>query len=112
MFPKVLAAPTSTCTPNSPKDRINRTSYTPDVGIMMRHPAPCAIHHACRFSSRLRHILNHVEKGLMQFCKVSFLSRPIVHLRIDVNRVFAVPRWFHLIVPNSLKVGRLTTWPR
>ncbi len=43
----------------------------------------------------------------MQFSKVCFLRRPVVHFGIDIDGVFAIPGRKQLIVPDALQVGRL-----
>ena len=48
----------------------------------------------------------------MTFCKISNLSRPIIHLHIDIWGIFWIPgRILACIrIPDSLQVGWLCTW--
>src|SRR5688572_429759 len=105
----MLTCPRTASTPYAPKYRVYRTGYTPDVRVMVCHPSSCPIHNPCCFASRLRHIFNHAKKGLMQLREVCLFRRPVVHLSVDVDGVFAVPRRAHVRIPEPLKIGWLAT---
>ena len=47
----------------------------------------------------------------MQLSQIRGFGRPIVHLRIDVHGVFAVPWRKQMLIPDPLKVGRLSSRP-
>ena len=105
----MLAGPSAALTPDSPESTINRSGCTPDIGIVMRHPASCTIHFFCCLLPGNRHLFYHLQKWFMQFRKICFFCRPIIHFRIDVDGVLAIPWRTQFIVPDSLQVGRLTT---
>ena len=51
-------------------------------------------------------IIYQVKQWLMQLREIRDLGRPIVHLRVYVDRVLTVPRRLHLLVPLALKIRR------
>ena len=57
--------------------------------------------------SRLGQILQRVEQRLVTFRQVGHLGGPVVHLGVDVDRVFAFPRRLLRFVPQALQIGRL-----
>src|SRR5678815_2186982 len=107
MFPKMLAHPSTRGIKRTPVGAINSTCNTPYIRIMMRYPTSCAIHIFCRLLPRHGHVLYHLNKRFMQFCKICFFSRPVIHFSINVNGVLAVPWWIdpvsytHLTLPTS-----------
>ena len=112
MLPKVRAKPSATRHPHTRRSIIDGTGDAPEVGVVMQHPrrgVAHAIHHTCRIASRLAHFANQSEEGLVEFGEIADLRGPIVHLEVDVAGVFAVPRGEHLVVPDALQIGRLST---
>lgn len=69
---------------------------------MVRHPATTTIHHLCRLAPIRRQSFNVVEQRLMADREVASLGWPIVHLEVDVDGVFAAPRWPHAVIPEAL----------
>ena len=53
----------------------------------------------------LVNLADEFEQGLVQFRQVRHFRGPVVHLKIDVRGVFRVPRWEHLVVPDTLQIG-------
>src|SRR5690554_3989448 len=47
----------------------------------------------------------------MALRQVAHFSRPVIHLRIDVDRVVAAPRRAELVIPYALQICRLSTGP-
>ena len=94
---------------HAPLRSIHRTRYAPDIGIMMSHPATATIHFPSRLCSRYAQILNQRIQRLRGIGEIRYLGRPVVHLRIDVDGVFAVPRRISAVIPNTLQVCRLST---
>ena len=54
-------------------------------------------------------VVEELEQRLVELGKVGGLHRPVVHLRIDVDGIFTVPRCIFAVVPNALQVCRLST---
>ena len=102
--------PGSAIRKHAPLRTIHRTCYAPDIGVMMCHPATAAIHIPSRLCSRFAQILNQRIQRFRGVTEIRYLGRPVVHLRIDVDGVFAIPRRIFAIVPNTLQVCRLSTW--
>lgn len=58
--------------------------------------------------SRAGNFSNHVQQWFMALGKIAYLSGPIVHLSIDIGCIITVPRRLHPVIPDALKIGRLT----
>ena len=101
--------PGSAVREHAPLRTIHRTCYAPDIGVMMCHPATAAIHFPSRLCSRYTQILNQRIQRLRSVAEIRYLGRPVVHLRIDVDGIFTVPRRIFTVVPNALQVCRLST---
>jgi len=41
----------------------------------------------------------------MAIGEIGHFSRPVVHFRIDIGRVFALPGRFNQVIPNALQIG-------
>ena len=58
----------------------------------MRGEAPAAVHDAGRNPPGLPHPFDQLEQRLVAFGQIAVFRMPIIHLRIDIDREFAVPR--------------------
>ena len=94
---------------HAPLRTIYRACYAPDIGVMMCHPTTAAIHFLSRLCSRYTQILNQRIQRLRGVTEIRYLGRPVVHLRIDVDSIFTVPRRIFAVVPNTLQVCCLST---
>ena len=75
---------------------------------MVRHPAVVDVVELLRGLLAVRdHLVDHVEERLMALGEVRGLGGPVVHFRVDVDRVLALPRHVHLFAPDALEVGGL-----
>ena len=110
MFPDVRAEPCPSIRKHSPSSSVNRSGDAPEVGVVVRHPTTTSIHHAGGLRTSLTQVLHHLEQRLSGLRKVAHLSRPVVHLRIDVDGVFGIPWGIALVVPHTLQVGWLSPW--
>ena len=110
VLPQMSSKPSTSVGIHAPEGTINRTCNAPDVGIVVCHPAIASIHLLGSHSTCLAQILDHREKRLGGLGEVADLSRPVVHLSIDVDGIFRIPRSIALVVPHTLQVGWLTTW--
>ena len=52
------------------------------------------------------HAFDMVKKRLVTFRQVTNLGGPVIHLGVDVNRVFAIPCRGHLFAPDALQICR------
>ena len=109
MLPKMGGQPSSAMGEHAPIGTVNGSGNAPEIGIVMSHPATTAIHFAGRSGSRLTQITNHGEQRTGGFGEIRHLGWPVVHLGIDVDGVFRIPRGIHLVVPYALQVGSLTS---
>ena len=101
--------PGSAIREHAPLRTIHRTCYAPDISVMMCHPATATIHFPSRLCSRYTQILDERIQRLRGVTEIRYLGRPVVHLRIDVDGIFTVPRCIFAVVPNALQVCRLST---
>ena len=109
MLPEMGGEPGSAIREHAPLRTVHRTCYAPDISVMMCHPATAAIHLLSRLCSRYAQILNQRIQRFRGVTEIRYLGRPVVHLRIDVDGIFAVPRGIFAVVPNALQVCRLST---
>ena len=101
--------PGSTIREHAPLRTVHRTCYAPDISVMVCHPATTTIHFPSRLCSRYTQILNQRIQRLRSVTEIRYLGRPVVHLRIDVDGIFTVPRCIFAVVPNTLQICRLST---
>ena len=110
LLPQMRAEPCVACRPDAYRTVVDSTGGTPQVGIVVEHPAACAIHLGRRTCACYRHIFHHVDKGLVTLGEVCHLSRPVVHFHIDVGGILRVPCRIltGVGIPQALQVGRLS----
>ncbi|MNI54387.1 hypothetical protein D3C73_1092810 [compost metagenome] len=84
---------------------ILRGGIRPYIRIVVGNETPAAIHPFGRFASPYLQPLDEIEQRNMAFRQIAALRRPIIHLCIDVDRVFAVPDGQHILIPDSLQIG-------
>jgi hypothetical protein len=70
----------------------------------MRDPASTAVHLLCGCLAVLGHELKVLEEWVVAFRQICDFCGPIVHLYIDVDRVFGAPYWHKMLVPDALQV--------
>ena len=73
-----------------------------DVGVVVADKAPAAVHLPRRFPSVFPHLFDQVKQRLMALRKRAAFRRPVVHLGIDVDGIFGVPRRRKILIPKSL----------
>ena len=83
-----------------------RRGIAVDVRVMVGNVAPAAVHFACSSASRPLHLFQQVKQGQMAFRQVTAFHMPVVHLRIDIDCIFAVPRRSKVLVPQALQGSR------
>ena len=108
MLPQMLCQPGSAGRPHARSGKIHHAGNAPQVRVVMRHPSPTTIHGTCRTRPGHRQVVHHFEKRLMHFAQVSHFSRPVIHFRIDIDGIFAVPRRIDASVPDALQISGLS----
>ena len=78
----------------------------PQVGVVVRHPAVRAVHAQRHLRPVRLHPAQVVEKRQVHLGQVAHLRAPVVHFRVDVDGVLAVPRRVEIVVPNALQIRR------
>ena len=109
VLPEVRRQPSTTCGEHAPGGTVDRSCDAPEVGVVMGYPATTTVHLLGCLHSRLTQVADHREERLLRLGEVAHEGRPVVHLGIDVDGVFRVPRGVFLVVPHALEVGRLST---
>ena len=109
MLPQMRGQPCPAIRIHPPVGPVNRTRNPPYVGVVMSHEATTPIHHLCRAVTRDAEIADQREKRWQGGREIGHLCWPIIHLRVDVDCIFAVPWRIKLLVPNALKVCSLAS---
>ena len=112
MLPQMSAKPGAAHRPHSPVGAINGRGGPPCIGVVMSHPTACAPHHFGCFRAGLRDFAHHLQQRLVTLAQIGGFRRPVVHLGVDVDGVFRLPRRRSGSIPDALKVGRLVARTR
>jgi hypothetical protein len=116
MFPQMLAEPSARHRPHRIAHRlVNRVAIKPadrrclaqEVGLVTGDPALHPVVDARGFGAMAAQIFDEVKERFVAFSQVADLGGPVVHLKVDVQRVVRPPGRLHQIVPDALKVARL-----
>ena len=105
----MLCQPSSSIWPHSEIGSIYRTTSTPQIRIVMSHPATCSVNSFSSFLAIYTQIAHHIKKRLVVFRQVCYFGRPVIHFRININRIFTIPRSIYAIAPQALQIGGLST---
>ena len=106
VLPQMLREPCGARWPESRTRQITGRREAPDIRNVMRDEAPGAVVYPRRDSSRLAQRVEEFEERQMGLREIRHLRRPVVHLKVDVQVVVAVPWRVHAVVPEALQVGR------
>ena len=109
VLPEMSGQPGTARREHAPSGTIHRSCDAPQVGIMMSHPTATAVHLLRSHRTGLTQIINHREQGLCSLTQITDIRNPIVHLGIDINRIFRIPRRIHLVIPDTLQISGLST---
>jgi len=74
------------------------------IRIMVTNGPAAAVHDAGGVASVFRHFFDQIKEGAVQFTEVGDLCGPVVHLCVDVDGVFRIPRRNELEIPDALQV--------
>ena len=99
VLPKVSGEPCAAIGIHAPECTIDGTCNAPQVGVMVGHPSTTPVHEFGRSGTRLTQVAYHPEEWFVGLREVSDFRRPVVHLGIDVDGVFRIPRRVFLVVP-------------
>jgi len=80
------------------------------VQVVVRHEAAAPVQSLRRRPAVGGHAVDEVEERLVALRKVADLGRPVVHLRVDVDGVLALPGRDEALVPDPLEIGRQRPW--
>src|SRR5215204_2247649 len=98
--------PRSAHRPEARMYTVDRDGVAPEVSIVMDNETACSVEILRQSAAVLAGIVDEIEQWLVQLRQVAHFRGPVVHLGIYVDRVLAVPRGLHLVVPLALKVCR------
>ena len=107
VLPDVGGEPGAARGEHAPRCAVDRAGHTPQVSVVMSHPATTAVHIGGGLHSRLAQVAGHREQRLLRLGQVANEGGPVVHLGVDIDGVFRVPRGIDLRVPYTLQVGGL-----
>src|SRR3546814_3172403 len=82
---------------------VDRSRRAPEVGVVMRDPAARTVHLLRRSRARDGQFLDHPRQRFDALGQVGGVDRPIVHLGIDVDRIFRAPGRLVALVPDALR---------
>ena len=85
----------------------DRGGLPPQVGVVVRHPAPRPVVDPRGLAAVSRELGDHPQHRLVALGEVRHLRRPVVHLAVDVHRPVGAPRRAHVLVPDPLQVRGL-----
>src|SRR5438045_2304634 len=116
MFPQVLTEPRASHRPVRPLWRSTAPAYrwraSPHIDIVMGYPPSTVVVRPGGFLSVHAQTIDKVEQGEVTLRQVTYLSRPVIHLSIDVHCPIAAPGRTNLVVPDALQVCRLRSGAR
>src|SRR5262245_42200050 len=104
VIPQMQAQPCATHGPEAGMYAVNRNCIAPDVGVVMNHKAARAVEVFGNAAPVIERIVDEIEQRLVKLGEVGDLRRPVIHFRVDVDRVLAVPGWLEFLIPNALKI--------
>src|SRR5262249_4436020 len=76
VMPKVSAKPCSAGGPEAPEWSIDRRCLSPEIGVVMAHPAACAVLDSRRSRTILNQLRHHSQQRLMTLRQVRGFDRP------------------------------------
>src|SRR6266404_2037465 len=106
------AKPCSTHWPHPPGGAVDGRGGAPEVRIVMSYPASGAPLDFGGAGARFTEVHYHLYQRVDTFGQIAGFSGPVVHLRVDVDGVFAAPRRVHAFVPKALEIRRLAARSR
>ena len=112
VLPEVSGQPGAARGEPAPVRPVHRRGHTPDVGVLVVHPAARAVMFTGDGRALVGQFPDHPEQRLGALGQVRHLGRPVVHLGVDVRRVLRIPHGIHVLVPDPLQVGGLRPRPR
>ena len=111
VLPEMAAKPRPAGRPDPVVRVVRRCGATPDVRVVVQHPAAATVVHLGRLSTGRDQVVEHIKQGFGTFGQVADFGRPVVHFEVDVRGPAAAPRRPQAVVPDALQVGRLRTGP-
>ena len=91
VIPEALAQPRAAAGPHSPEGTVHGSGSPPAIGVVVTDPAAGPIVRLRGAPPRLCQIPDQPKKRLVALQKIRGRGGPVVHLRIDIDRVLAVP---------------------
>ena len=112
MIPQMQAQPGAAGRPETPSRAVDGRGRAPQVGVVVDDPAARAVHLPRGPRAGLGEVPHHRDQRGHAFLEPGRLGRPVVHLRVDVDRVLAAPGRVGAVVPQALQIGGLAARPR
>ncbi len=112
MVPELRAEPRTAGRPQPPFRAVDGPGGPPDVGVVMQDPSARAVMRRRDLRAGPADVLDKPDERLHAFAEIGGIRQPVIHLKIDVGRVLAVPRRIDPIVPDALERRRLRSRTR
>ena len=93
--------------PHAPRRPVDHAWDAPDIGIVMHYPTRAPYMSFAVFA-RSETIPSPFSAAVRAFLPDWIFGWPIIHFRIDVDRIFAVPCRICASIPDTLRVSRLS----
>ena len=106
MSKQMFAKPRGRSIGSSPRRMLSRSSKLPDISQDMGHPATGIIKDFRRTFAALHLLFDPFRHRQMQLGQVGHFSRPMIHLKIDIQMIITIPGRIDRVTPQSLKIGR------
>src|SRR5690606_16841923 len=98
--------PSSSGIGSAPRGMFTRCGKFPRVTHHVGNPSICPVKCLCRFAPRRHERLCKIDQRPMQFRKVTYFHRPVVHLHVNVQVIVSIPWCLQRICPETLQVER------
>ncbi len=80
----------------------------PYVSVVVGDPSGTSVHLAGCRAGIVGEVVDEGEERFVTFGEICHLGGPVVHLGVDVDGVFAVPRSIGFVIPYALEIGGLS----
>ena len=110
VFPQMGGQPGTAHRERAPGRSIHGCGHTPDVGVLVEHPAPGPVMFVRYLGALIGQFLDQRDQRLGTIGQVARFHGPVVHLEIDIGGVLGIPTGILIFVPDPLQVGRFCAW--
>ena len=88
MIPEMRAEPGAAGGPEAPERAVDGAVARQSIGVVMTNPTVRSVVYPRRAAAVFDKLCSHPQQRLMALGKISHLGGPVVHLGVDIDRVF------------------------